>query len=265
MIKVIDDVEKYVKKDYWILNYFNFVVIVFEVCCKLRLNVRIINICDMLIVIIDMIVGLLNINDVYNICYDYFGLNYFGWFILIDYKYRDLMEEIKEYIKENKILLLKFYIENLNKSCSIGNCYVVSSWIYVWEFVYIMLESFLKYLLNIYLIYYFLSKEIVEYLNINCICVNEVMESCEKDLFEGVRYYLEIGEIFEKVFYVGLYGDWISDLVVLIKNDICSCFLVIIENCGVILNMLYDVMVEILVYIGKDGLEVIVWGLIFLF
>lgn len=55
MIKVIDDVEKYAKKDHWILNYSNPAAIVSEACRKLRPNARIINICDMPIAIIDMI------------------------------------------------------------------------------------------------------------------------------------------------------------------------------------------------------------------
>ncbi|MFL8465026.1 6-phospho-alpha-glucosidase [Clostridioides difficile] len=265
MIKVIDDVEKYAKKDYWILNYSNPAAIVSEACRKLRPNARIINICDMPIAIIDMIAGSLNINDVHNIRYDYFGLNHFGWFTSIDYKHRDLMEEIKEYIKENKILLPKSYIENLNKSRSTGNRHAVSSWIHVWESVYTMLESFPKYLPNTYLTYYLLSKETVEHSNINRTRANEVMESREKDLFEGVRHYLETGEISEKAFYAGSHGDWISDLAVSIKNDTRSRFLVITENRGAIPNMPYDAMVEIPAYIGKDGPEVIARGPIPLF
>ena len=41
MIKVIDDVEKYAKPSYWILNYSNPASIVSEACRKLRPNARI--------------------------------------------------------------------------------------------------------------------------------------------------------------------------------------------------------------------------------
>ena len=108
MIKVIDDVEKYAKKDHWILNYSNPAAIVSEACRKLRPNARIINICDMPIAIIDMIAESLYIEDVHNIRYDYFGLNHFGWFTSIDYKGRDLLAEIKEYVKEHNINNVKF-------------------------------------------------------------------------------------------------------------------------------------------------------------
>ena len=45
-----------------------------------------------------MIAESLHIEDVHNIRYDYFGLNHFGWFTSIDYKGRDLLAEIKEYV-----------------------------------------------------------------------------------------------------------------------------------------------------------------------
>lgn len=63
MIKVIDDVEKYAKPNYWILNYSNPAAIVSEACRKLRPNARIINICDMPIAIIDVIAAALEIKD----------------------------------------------------------------------------------------------------------------------------------------------------------------------------------------------------------
>ena len=75
MIELIDDVEKYAKKDYWILNYSNPASIVSEACNKLRPNARIINICDMPIAIIDLVAAALEIKDKKNIVYDYFGLN----------------------------------------------------------------------------------------------------------------------------------------------------------------------------------------------
>ena len=232
MIKVIDDVEKYAKKDHWILNYSNPAAIVSEACRKLRPNARIINICDMPIAIIDMIAESLYIEDVHNIRYDYFGLNHFGWFTSIDYKGRDLLAEIKEYVKEHKILLPESYIERIKKAQSVGNRHAVSSWNHVWTSVYTMLESFPEYLPNTYLTYYLLSKETVEHTDPNRTRSN---------------------------------GDWISDLAVAIKNDTHARFLVITENRGAIPNMPYDAMVELPAYIGKDGPEVIARGPIPLF
>ena len=67
MIKVIDDVEKYAKPSYWILNYSNPASIVSEACRKLRPNARIINICDMPIAIIDVVAAAMGIKDKKNI------------------------------------------------------------------------------------------------------------------------------------------------------------------------------------------------------
>lgn len=265
MIDLIDDVEKYAKKDHWILNYSNPAAIVSEACRKLRPNARIINICDMPIAIIDIIAESLGIKDVNNIVYDYFGLNHFGWFTSIEYKGRDIMAEIKEYIKKHEILLPESYIERIKKAQSVGNRHAVSSWNHVWKSVYTMLESFPDYLPNTYLTYYLLAKETVEKSNIDRTRANEVMESREKDLFEGVEHYLKTGEISQKAFYAGSHGDWISDLAVAIKNDTKARFLVITENRGTIQNMPYDAMVEVPAYIGKNGPEVIARGPIPLF
>lgn len=265
MIDLIDDVEKYAKKDHWILNYSNPAAIVSEACRKLRPNARIINICDMPIAIIDIIAESLGIKDVNNIVYDYFGLNHFGWFTSIEYKGMDIMAEIKEYIKKHEILLPESYIERIKKAQSVGNRHAVSSWNHVWKSVYTMLESFPDYLPNTYLTYYLLAKETVEKSNIDRTRANEVMESREKDLFEGVEHYLKTGEISQKAFYAGSHGDWISDLAVAIKNDTKARFLVITENRGTIPNMPYDAMVEVPAYIGKNGPEVIARGPIPLF
>ena len=187
MIDLIDDVEKYAKKDHWILNYSNPAAIVSEACRKLRPNARIINICDMPIAIIDIIAESLGIKDVNNIVYDYFGLNHFGWFTSIEYKGRDIMAEIKEYIKKHEILLPESYIERIKKAQSVGNRHAVSSWNHVWKSVYTMLESFPDYLPNTYLTYYLLAKETVEKSNIDRTRANEVMAY---DAMVEVRAYI---------------------------------------------------------------------------
>ncbi len=257
MIDVIDDAEKYARKDHWILNYSNPAAIVSEACRRLRPHARIINICDMPIAIIDMVAGALRISDVHNIRYDYFGLNHFGWFTGITYKGRDLLAEIKAYIKEKKILLPETHIEAIKARRSTGDRHAMSSWVHVWESVYDMLEVFPDYLPNTYLTYYLLADETVAHCDPNHTRANEVMESREKDLFEGIDHYLKTGELDEKAFYAGSHGNWISDLAVALKNDTHARFLVITENRGAIPNMPYDAMVEIPAYIGKDGPEVI--------
>ena len=82
---------------------------------------------------------------------------------------------------------------------------------------------------------------------------NEVMESREKNLFDGIDEYLKTGEVKETVFYAGSHGDWIADLAIALKNDTKARFLVITENKGCIPNLPYDAMVEVPAYIGKNG------------
>lgn len=257
MIHVIDAVEKYAKKDYWILNYSNPAAIVAEACRKLRPNARIINICDMPIAIIDMIAQSLNIPDYTKIEYNYFGLNHFGWFTSITYEDRDILKEIKAYVEEKKILLPQSYIDAIEAHKKVNDRHAQSSWNHVWQSVYTMLQLFPEYLPNTYLNYYLLSKEAVECSNPEHTRANEVMETREKKLFEGIDHYLKTGIVDKDTFYAGAHGNWISDLAVALRDDTRQRFLVIVENRGTIPNMPYDAMVEVPAYIGKNGPEVI--------
>lgn len=257
MIALIDDVEKYAKKDHWILNYSNPAAIVSEACRKLRPKARIINICDMPIAIIDIIAECLGIDNCMDIHYDYFGLNHFGWFTSMTYKDRNILEEIKAYIKEHKMLLPEKHIAAITKHQKTKNRHANASWVHVWQSVYEMIEMFPAYVPNTYLNYYLLSKEAVEQTDVNYTRANEVMETREKTLFEGVDHYLKTGEISEDAFYAGAHGNWISDLAIALKKDTHQRFLVIVPNKGAIPNMPQDAMVEVPAYIGKDGPEVI--------
>lgn len=258
MIKVIDDVEKYANPNYWILNYSNPAAIVSEACRKLRPNARIINICDMPIAIIDVVAAAMEIKDKKNIVYDYYGLNHFGWFTSIEYKGEDIMDKVRAYIKENKILLPAAYLKDKQSLTGGGtNRHTKGSWYYVWKGVYEIMENFPETLPNTYLNYYLQSKEFVEHSDPEHTRANEVMETREKNLFDGIDKYLKTGEIDENVFYAGSHGDWIADLAIALKNDTKARFLVITENRGAIPNMPYDAMVEIPAYVGKNGPEVI--------
>lgn len=258
MMKVIDDAEKYAKPSHWILNYSNPASIVSEACRKLRPNARIINICDMPIAIIDMVAAALEIPDKKNIVYDYYGLNHFGWFTSIEYKGKDLMEPLRKYIKEHEILLPSAYLKD--KQALAGknvNRHAKGSWYYVWKGVYEIMENFPETLPNTYLNYYLQQKEFVEHSDPEYTRANEVMDTREKNLFDGIDRYLATGEIDETVFYAGSHGDWMADLAAALKNDTKARFLVITENRGAIPNMPYDAMVEVPAYIGKNGPEVI--------
>ena len=271
MVELIDDVEKYAKKSYWILNYSNPAAIVSEGCRKLRPNARIINICDMPIAIIDVVAAALEIEDKENIVYDYFGLNHFGWFTSIEYKGEDVMGKLRDYINEHEILLPASYVKD--KAASLmksnknpeENRHTKGSWYYVWKGVYEIMSCFPEKLPNTYLNYYLQAKEFVEHSNPERTRANEVMDTRESNLFEGIKRYKETGIVDETVFYAGSHGDWIADLAIALKNDTKARFLVITENRGAIPNMPYDAMVEVPAYIGKKGPEVIAQGNIPLF
>ncbi|KAA0948695.1 6-phospho-alpha-glucosidase [Sporosarcina sp. ANT_H38] len=257
MLKVIDDAEKYAEKDHWILNYSNPAAIVAEACRKLRPNARVINICDMPIAIVDIIAESLKIANYSEIEYDYFGLNHFGWFTSMTHNGRDILPDVKAYMKKHKILLPESHIGKINEHKKANNRHAVSAWVHVWEAMYEMTEYFPDFLPNTYLNYYLLGKESVEVSNPDRTRANEVMDTREKDLFDGVEHFLKTGEIDGKAFYAGAHGDWISDLTIALKNDTRQRFLVIVENKGAIPNMPYDAMVEVPAYIGKNGPEVI--------
>lgn len=105
MVELIDDVEKYAKKDYWILNYSNPAAIVSEGCRVLRPNARIINICDMPIDLMDKMSRMCGIKDRRELQYSYYGLNHFGWWSKIyDKEGNDLMPQIKEHMAKNGYL-----------------------------------------------------------------------------------------------------------------------------------------------------------------
>ena len=267
MVELIDDVEKYAKKDYWILNYSNPAAIVSEGCRVLRPNARIINICDMPIAIIDVVCAALDI-DKKDVEYDYFGLNHFGWFTSIRHKGEEVLPQLREYIKEHEILLPDSYLKGMSSLMSKKpeeatdehpeqNRHTKGSWYYVWKGEYEIMECFPEYLPNTYLNYYLQQKEFVEHSNPERTRANEVEETREKNLFDGIDHYEKTGEIDESTFYAGSHGDWIADLAIALKNDTKQRFLVICENKGAIPNMPYDAMVELPAYIGKNGPEVI--------
>ena len=258
IMQLIDYMEAY-SPNCWMLNYSNPASIVAEACRVLRPNSKIINICDMPIAIIDVVAAAMGIQNKKEIVYDYFGLNHFGWFTSIQYHGEDLMPKLRAYIKENKILLPESYLKGMGAltSSSSQNRHTKGSWYYVWKGEYEIMENFPEYLPNTYLNYYLQAKEFVEHSDPNHTRANEVEETREKNLFDGIDHYLKTGEVDANTFYAGSHGDWIADLSAALKNDTKARFLIITENRGAIPNMPYDAMVELPAYIGKNGPEVI--------
>ena len=258
MVELIDYCEKYAKPTYWIVNYSNPAAIVAKATFRLRPKARILNICDMPVAIERNMAEILEC-DRHDLEVDYFGLNHFGWFTSIQYHGEDLMPKLRAYIKENQILLPESYLKGMGAltSSASQNRHTKGSWYYVWKGEYEIMENFPEYLPNTYLNYYLQAKEFVEHSDPNHTRANEVEETREKNLFDGIDHYLKTGEVDANTFYAGSHGDWIADLSAALKNDTKARFLIITENRGAIPNMPYDAMVELPAYIGKNGPEVI--------
>lgn len=258
MVELIDYCEKYAKPTYWIVNYSNPAAIVAKATFRLRPKARILNICDMPVAIERNMAEILEC-DRHDLEVDYFGLNHFGWFTSIQYHGEDLMPKLRAYIKENQILLPESYLKGMGALTSSANQnrHTKGSWYYVWKGEYEIMENFPEYLPNTYLNYYLQAKEFVEHSDPNHTRANEVEETREKNLFDGIDHYLKTGEVDANTFYAGSHGDWIADLSAALKNDTKARFLIITENRGAIPNMPYDAMVELPAYIGKNGPEVI--------
>ena len=260
MIQVIDDVEKYAAPDHWILNYSNPAAVVSEACRALRPHARIINICDMPIAILEMVGRCLDIPNFTDFDVNYFGLNHFGWFTDITYQGRDLKAEITEYVMKNKTLLPPDVLEKLKEHDRVGERHLNASWIHTWNNVYKVLQSNPEYLPNTYLQYYLLSKDVVEESNPEYTRANEVMDSREKDLFEGIDHYIKTGEVTAKAFYHGAHGNYIADLAMALKNDTKKKFIVIVQNNRTIENIATDAIIEVHEKKKKNGPEVICQG-----
>ena len=171
----------------------------------------------------------------------------------------DYAQRLTRIIKENQILLPESYLKGMGAltSSASQNRHTKGSWYYVWKGEYEIMENFPEYLPNTYLNYYLQAKEFVEHSDPNHTRANEVEETREKNLFDGIDHYLKTGEVDANTFYAGSHGDWIADLSAALKNDTKARFLIITENRGAIPNMPYDAMVELPAYIGKNGPEVI--------
>ena len=100
MVELVDYMEKYSKKECWMINYSNPASIVAEAMRRLRPNSKVLNICD-------MPVGMMQkMTDIFKCDYEeiepeYFGLNHFGWFTSLKVNGVERIDEMKSFIKEH--------------------------------------------------------------------------------------------------------------------------------------------------------------------
>lgn len=246
MIKLIDDVEKYAKKDYWILNYSNPAAIVSEACRKLRPKARIINICDMPIAIIDVVAAAMGIQNKKEIVYDYFGLNHFGWFTKVRLNGEDVTEKLKSYVAEHGYMPQNAKSDVLHSD---------PSWLHTYANAKNICSAFHDYLPNTYMQYYLLGDEVVKSSDPNHTRANEVMEGREKRIFDAVADYRAGKDVDLTKFFGGVHGEFIVDVAMSLAFDLRKRYLVMVENNGAVENLPSDAMVEIPAYITDRGPE----------
>ena len=253
MVELIDDVEKYAKKDYWILNYSNPAAIVSEGCRVLRPNARIINICDMPIAIIDVVCAALDI-DKKDVEYDYFGLNHFGWWSKIyDKDGNDLMPQIKEHMAKNG------YLDGIEHEAG-KEQHVEESWIHTFgkaKDVYAVDPETIP---NTYLKYYLYPDYVVETSDPNYTRANEVMDGREKKVFGACRDIIAKGTAKDGGFEPDVHANYIVDLACALAENTLERFLLIVPNDGAVPNFDPTAMVEVPCIVGSNGFEKICQG-----
>lgn len=248
MVELIDYVEKYANKNYWIVNYSNPAAIVAEAIRRLRPDAKVMNICDMPVGTMRNMAAILGV-DRKDLVVDYFGLNHFGWFTRAMVNSEDRMPELREHARKHGLLLED--MEGIDVQHS------EPSWVKTYKNIKYMVDMFPEYIPNPYMQYYLLSDFIVENSNKDHTRANEVMEGREKKLFDAVDKYLETGVLDESAFYVGVHGEFIVNVAKSLAFNLRDRFLVIVENNGAIKNLPDDAMVEVPAYITSDGPEVV--------
>lgn len=249
LIEIIDYMEKY-SPDAWLLNYSNPASIVAEACRRLRPESRVINICDMPVVIEEIFARILGYKSRKDFDVTYYGLNHFGWWTEVkDKDGKDLMPALKEYVSE------KGYEEYTPQGQ-----HKESSWLDTMRSAKNLLQVDPDTLPNTYLGYYLLGDEIVDAADINYTRANEVMDRRETDTFAECERIVENQTAHDTWFESGEHGEYIVDLAMALAFNTKEKFLLIVENEGSISNFRNDAMVEIPCIVSKNKIEKIAIG-----
>lgn len=242
MIEMVELVRKH-SPNAWILNYTNPAAIVAEALNRVfPEDNKIVNICDQPINLMRSYARILDYHG--NFDPRYFGLNHFGWFTnLYDDEGKDLVPEIKAYIKENGFLPADFEQRD-------------QSWLDTYRMVEDMLNDYPDYLPNTYLQYYLYPQYKQGKLDPNFTRANEIQVGREKRVFEECRRIAEEKSLENaSVVHNDAHGDMIVDIASSIAHNLKETFIVIVPNHGLISNVSKEAMVEVAATVGASGIH----------
>ncbi len=244
VIELIDYMEKY-SPQAWMLNYSNPAAIVAEATNRLRPRSRIINICDMPVVLEELMAVIAGKKSRDELQTTYYGLNHFGWFTDIrDREGNDLMPVIKDHMAKEGY-----------STASITGERAEASWQATYEKaadVYAMDPDTIP---STYLKYYLFPDYVVAHSDINRTRTDEIREYRQKQVFAAARKLAQTGDPNSVEIRSGAHGSYIVDLACALSENTGKRMLLIVPNEGSIANFQADAMVEIPCLVYRDRLE----------
>lgn len=249
LLEIIDYMEKY-SPDAWMLNYSNPAAIVAEATRILRPDSRVLNICDMPVVLEDIMARILGLHNRKDMETSYFGLNHFGWWDKItDHEGNDLMPKLIEYISE------KGYEEYTPQGQ-----HKESSWLETLRSAIDLIKIDPTRLPNTYLKYYLQADETVAHSNKEYTRANEIMDGRDKEVTAECKRIVEAGTAKDTFFKSSEHAEFIIDVAAALAFNTRERFILIVPNNGSIVNFAADAVVEVPCIVGKDSIEPIVMG-----
>ncbi|GAA0480246.1 6-phospho-alpha-glucosidase [Alkalibacterium indicireducens] len=238
-LELVDSIQQYAPEA-WILNYTNPETIIAEAVRRKYPEAKIINACDMTIIIEEVVSDSFGYNRE-NWIPVYYGLNHFGWYdsIYDDDLGRDVMPEVIE----------RFRNEGLNVEGQ------ETSWAQTYQNMRLIVQNFPTHLPNNYLEYYLYPNLAVEQADKEYTRANMIMDGRLKKIKETVKN-IQNQENLDQINYESSeHGQYIVDIAVSILHNKNDRFMLIVPNKGSIPNLREDAVVEVPCYVNANGVE----------
>ncbi|MDR0298056.1 MAG: 6-phospho-alpha-glucosidase [Streptococcaceae bacterium] len=244
VIEILDYMEKY-SPDAWMLNYSNPAAIVAEATRRLRPNSKIINMCDMPVLIKDRMVEVLGLKSRLELQESYFGLNHFGWWTDLRDRNtgRDLMPELKKWVSEQGYTLpAERDHQGLDQSWM--DTFAKSKEVY---------DIDPNTLPNTYLQYYMYPDDMVKHTDPNYTRANQVIDGREKTVFGMCKRITDRGSSEGEVLELDEHATYIVELARALAYNTNDQMLLIVPNDGAVSNFDETAMVEVPCLVGSNG------------